>query len=46
LTFLVIQVRNFAVKLLTGSDPSFRGEYMQYNLGAWGVLIVLSLHLL
>jgi hypothetical protein len=27
------QVRNFAVKLLLGSDQSFRGEYLQYNLG-------------
>lgn len=29
------QVRNFAVKLLLGSDSSFKGEYLQYNLGKY-----------
>ncbi len=36
------QVRSFAVKLLTGKDASFRGEYMQYNLGARSFLCPLS----
>ena len=33
------QVRNFAVKLLTRSDTSFRGEYLEYSLGRVPLII-------
>lgn len=33
-------MRNFAVKLLTNSDTSFRGEYLNYNLGTFAVSVV------